>query len=96
MPGNHVEGGVLLGCTEEITIKLCSDDVGFRRKSSIIGERCYWRLKITSVGKTVRTNRAKLGKLKVPSCECFQDITADRASRKGDAKPNSTRNYKDL
>lgn len=96
MPGNHVEGGVLLGCTEEIAIKLSCNGVGFRRESGVIGERCYWSLEITGVGKTVRANWPKLGKLKVPSCECLQDIAADRASRKGDAKPNSTRNYKDL
>lgn len=28
MPGNHVEGGVLLGCIEEAAIKLSRNGIG--------------------------------------------------------------------
>lgn len=96
MPGNHVEGGMLLGCTEETAIKLSCNDIGLRRGSGVVCEGCYWGLEITCVGETIRANWAKLRELKVPSRECFQDIATDRASRKDDAKPNSTRNDKDL
>jgi len=91
MPGYYVERSVRLGCCEKSPIEFTGDGVRASGLWRGIGESCEWNLKVSRVSEAITTNWTELGQLKVTSGSDLENITPDRAGRKGYPETDTTR-----